>query len=108
MCTLHIEHAVTDFATWQGAFDRFADLRQKAGVQQHRVQRPIQDPHYVVIDLDFASTSEAEYFLHYLQTKVWVSPGNSPALVGTPQTKILEPTAVYERSAPENRPLHIG
>ena len=91
MPTLHIEHSVTDFATWKEAFDRFADLRQKSGVLQHRVQRPIDDPRYVVIDLDFATTSEAETFLQFLQTRVWSAPENSPALVGTPQTKILAP-----------------
>jgi hypothetical protein len=91
MRTLHIEHHVTDFATWKGAFDRFADLRQKSGVLQHRVQRPIDDSRYVVIDLDFATTFEAESFLQVLQTRVWSAPENSPALVGTPQTKILEP-----------------
>jgi hypothetical protein len=91
MPTLHIEHPVTDFATWKEAFDRFADLRQKSGVLQHRVQRPIDDPRYVVIDLDFATTSEAETFLQFLQTRVWSAPENSPALVGTPQTKILAP-----------------
>lgn len=91
MPTLHIEHPVTDFAIWKGAFDRFADLRQKSGVLQHRVQRPVDDPRYVVIDLDFATTSEAETFLQFLQTRVWSAPENSPALVGTPQTKILAP-----------------
>jgi hypothetical protein len=91
MPTLHIEHPVTDFATWKEAFDRFADLRQKSGVRQHRIQRPIDDPRYVVIDLDFATTSEAETFLQFLQTRVWSAPENSPALVGTPQTKILAP-----------------
>ncbi|MCW2633204.1 MAG: hypothetical protein JWR88_2166, partial [Pseudonocardia sp.] len=29
-------------------------------------------------------------FLAFLQAKVWSSPENSPALIGTPQTKILE------------------
>ena len=32
MATLHIEHPVTDFGTWQAAFDRFAQVRQESGV----------------------------------------------------------------------------
>ncbi len=89
MLTLRIEHPVTDFDTWKAAFDRFADLRRKSGVMQQRIQRPTDDPCYVVVDLDFATASEAEAFLRFLQTRIWSSPENSPALAGTPQTKIL-------------------
>ena len=32
MPTLHIEHAITDLATWQAAFDRFAERRTAAGL----------------------------------------------------------------------------
>ncbi len=59
--------------------------------QRHLVRRPVGDPGYVVIDLDFASTMEAQAFLDFLRETVWSSNENSPALVGTPQTKILEP-----------------
>ena len=33
MATLHIEHPITDFDTWNAAFARFADARRRAGVQ---------------------------------------------------------------------------
>jgi len=88
--TLHIEHAVTDFETWNTAFARFADLRRQSGVRHQRVQRPVDDPRYVVIDLDFDNAAEAAGFLGFLQASVWSSPGNSPALAGTPRTRILE------------------
>jgi hypothetical protein len=91
MPTLHIEHAITDFTTWKSAFDRFSSLRDEAHVRHHRVQRPVGDLHYVVIDLDFDTTAEADAFLEVLRTRVWSSPANSPALAGTPQTAILEP-----------------
>jgi hypothetical protein len=90
MTTLHIEHAVTDFDTWNAAFSRFAEARQRAGVRQQRVQRPVGDPNYVVIDLDFDSTDDAAAFLSFLQATVWTSSTNSPALLGTPQTAILQ------------------
>ena len=90
MTTLHIEHAVTDFDTWNAAFSRFAEARQQAGVRQQRVQRPVGDPNYVVIDLDFDSTDDAAAFLSFLQATVWTSSTNSPALLGTPQTAILQ------------------
>lgn len=93
MPTLHIEHAITDFETWKSAFNRFADVRSQAGVRAERVQRPMDDPRYVVIDLDFESTEEAEAFLLFLNTKVWGTRENAPALAGTPDTKILGPAA---------------
>ena len=93
MATLHIEHRVTDFGTWQTAFDRFAQVRQESGVCGHRILRPVDDAHYVVIDLDFPTTAQAERFLGFLQTKVWTSADNAPALAGTPRTKILEPVS---------------
>ena len=49
------------------------------------------DPCYVVIDLDFGTADEAEKFLDLLQTKVWTSPENAPGLAGTPHAKVLEP-----------------
>ena len=91
MPTLHIEHPITDFDTWNAAFERFADIRAQAGVRRQRVQRPVDDAHYVVIDLDFDSTDEAERFLGFLRTTVWASRQSSPALAGTPRTRILEP-----------------
>lgn len=90
MATLHIEHPITDFETWKAAFDGFAEQRKNAGVRGHRILRPVGDVRYVVVDLDFQTLDEAERFLHFLQTKVWNSAENAPALVGTPQTKILE------------------
>ena len=90
MPTLHIEHPVTEFSLWQSAFDRFAAYRAQAGVLSQRIEQPIHDPHYVVIDLDFDTAAEAEAFLGFLQTKVWSSSEKAPALAGIPHTKILE------------------
>jgi hypothetical protein len=91
MATLHIEHPVTDFGTWQAAFDRFAQVREESGVRGHRILRPVDDAHYVVVDLDFPTAGQAEKFLGFLQAKVWSSPDNAPALAGTPRARILEP-----------------
>lgn len=91
MPTLHIEHAITDFPTWQAAFDRFAETRADAGVRGHRVQHPVEAPHVVVIDLDFDTAEEAEGFLAILETRVWSSVDASPALVGAPRARIFVP-----------------
>jgi hypothetical protein len=91
MPTLHIEHAIVDFDLWRAAFDRFAEVRKQSGVLGHRIQRPIDDPAFVVIDLDFETTEKAEAFAEFLREKVWASHENAPALLGTPQARILEP-----------------
>lgn len=91
MPTLHIQHAITDFDTWASAFKRFADARSQAGVRAHHVYRPVDDPNYVVIDLEFGSTDEAVRFRRFLETQVWAVRENAPALVGSPETIILEP-----------------
>ena len=91
MIMLHIEHAIADFDQWHTAFERFEEFRVQSGVRGQRVHQPVDDPHYVVIDLDFDSVAEAQGFLAFLNTKVWTSRANAPALVGTPQTKILQP-----------------
>lgn len=49
------------------------------------------DPHYIVLDLDFDNPAKAAAFLEFMQTRVWSSPENSPALAGDPRTAILEP-----------------
>jgi hypothetical protein len=91
MSTLHIEHPITDLVTWKAAFDRFAERRRQGGVRGERVQHPVDDDRYVVVDLDFPTREQAQQFLSFLETTVWASPDSSPALAGTPRARILEP-----------------
>jgi hypothetical protein len=90
MTTLHIEHAITDFATWSSAFGALAGVRRQLGVTGEAVRRPIDDPAFVVIDLDFATAEEAGAFLDFLRTEIWAVPENAPALAGAPAARILE------------------
>ena len=89
MPTLRIEHPITDFETWSAAFNRFVDARRRAGVRSQRVQQPVDDPNYVLVDLDFDTTEAAEAFRDFLTTTVWATPDHSPALAGAPRTWIL-------------------
>ena len=93
MPTLHIEHAITDLDTWLSAFNGFSDARRQAGVRAERIQQPVDNPAYIVVDLDFATAEEAGAFLHFLRDQVWALPENAPALSGAPSTMILEPVA---------------
>jgi hypothetical protein len=90
MATLHIEHPITDFGTWRTAFGRFGEARANGGVLAERIYRPVDDATYVLIDLDFDTVEQAEKFDMFLHTRVWSTPGNAPALAGTPVTRILQ------------------
>ncbi|MFI2371010.1 hypothetical protein [Streptomyces sp. NPDC018833] len=90
MVTLHIEHAITDLTTWKAAFDRFGDFRRKHGVRAYRIQQPVDNPAYIVVDLEFATAGEAERFRDALVADVWTSREKAPALIGTPVTRVLD------------------
>ena len=90
MPTLLIEHAVSDFDTWHEAFVRFAARRKEGGVLRERIMQPVDDPHYVLIDLDFVTVEAARTFQRFLETQVWSTPANSPALVGSPRARIAD------------------
>lgn len=93
MHTLHLEHPITDFETWNDAFARFEPARARAGVRSYRIQRPTDDRAYVIVELDFDDREQAARFLGFLQDQVWSTPANAPALAGSPKTAILELSA---------------
>jgi quinol monooxygenase YgiN len=89
MIILHIEHPIRDFATWKKAFESDPAGRERSGVRRYQILRPVDDPNYVMIDLDFESTTTAEAFLATMR-EVWQSAAAAPALAGSPQTRIVE------------------
>jgi hypothetical protein len=95
MFTLHIEHPVSDFDTWRTAFNGFADMRALSGVLSHTIRQPVDDPAYVLIDLDFDTAAEGGHFLDLLRTRVWADRETSPGLAGAPITGILEVREMY-------------
>ena len=90
MSTLLIEHSISDFDTWHDAFGRFAARRKQDGVLSERIMQPVDDTHYVLIELEFATVEAAQRFQHFLKTQVWSNPANSPALEGSPRSRIVD------------------
>jgi hypothetical protein len=88
--TLRIELRVGDYDRWRQAFEQDAGGRQRSGARCYRIFRGVEDPNYVMLDLDFDSTKQAEGFLEIMRTEVWPSPEKAPAKLGTPQTRIIE------------------
>ncbi|CAN5575302.1 MAG: hypothetical protein H0V23_12035 [Nocardioidaceae bacterium] len=93
--TLRIEHAISDYDTWKAAFDRDPGNRKQSGVRRYAIHRPVSDPLYVMIDLDFDTVSEAEAMVKRLQ-EIWQSAAAAPALAGHPQTRIIETVETTE------------
>ena len=89
MPTLQLEHAIQDFAMWKAAFDRDPIDRQGKGVRRHRVFRLLEDPNYVVVELEFDTTAEADACGVALR-ELWSSREAAPALVGSPRVRIVE------------------
>ncbi len=89
MATLQIEHSITDLRTWLGAFNRFEEARKRAGVRAQRIWQPVDDENYIYVTLEFDSVREAAGFKQFLETNVWASAENSPALGGPPKATVL-------------------
>lgn len=87
MPILHIEHRVGDFDTWKrNAFDADPIGRARSGVRRYRVSRCVDDPNFVMVELEFGTTSEAEAMHNALQN-LW---GNPLAQIGGPTVRIME------------------
>ena len=67
MHVLRIEHSVTTFEAWKEAFEGDPLGRERSGVRSYRILRGVDDPDYVMIDLEFEGAGEAEAFLARLQ-----------------------------------------
>ena len=59
MPTLRIEHSVPDFAMWKRAFDSDPADRKGSGVRSYEVFRSVENPNFVMIDLEFDTQPEA-------------------------------------------------
>ena len=87
MYILRIEHPVPDFDGWKQAFDSDPVGREKSGVRRYRVLRPIDDPNYVMIDLEFDTVSQAEALLAAMRV-VWGRVEGT--IMMNPQARIVE------------------
>ena len=93
MPILRIEHSVPDFDGWKRAFDSDPVDRTKSGVRRYQVLRSIDDPNYVMIDLEFDTQSEAEALLAAMR-EVWSRVQGK--LVLDPQARIVETVETKE------------
>ena len=67
MTTLHVENTVHDYDAWKETFDKFDAARRDRGMRSYRLARDHEDPHKVVVDMEFDSATRAEEFREFLQ-----------------------------------------
>jgi hypothetical protein len=87
MPLLRIEHRVPDFEVWKQAFDGDPADRRGSGVRRYQVLRSVEDPNFVMIDLEFDSVAEAEGLLDKMR-QIWSGPGK--AVMTDPRARIAE------------------
>jgi hypothetical protein len=87
MATLRIEHPVPDYDAWKRSFDKDPVGRQKSGVRRYQVLRAIDDPNYVMIDLEFATATDAEALLAAMRV-IWDRVQST--IISNPQARIVE------------------
>lgn len=87
MIILHIEHSVANFENWKASFDTYEDFRKKSGVRRYSVSRPIDNPNYAIIDLEFDSLEAAEGLLAGVK-QVWERVNGT--LINDPQWQFSE------------------
>jgi hypothetical protein len=84
---LRIEHPVPDFDAWKAAFDSDPVGREQGGVRRYLVLRPVDDPNFVLVDLEFDSSTEAESFLGALRG-LWARVEGT--VMADPRARIVE------------------
>ncbi len=93
MIVIRIEHAVPSFEGWKKAFESDPAGRQRSGVRRYRVLRAVDDPNYVMIDLEFDDRAQAEAFGASLQ-RLWNQVDGK--VVQGPRLRIVEVVAAEE------------
>ena len=72
MYVLNYWHNVQDYAEWKKIFDTDPLGREASGVRRLSIERPLDDEHQVIGELEFDTLGEAETFAGRLQD-VWSS-----------------------------------
>lgn len=77
MTILRVEHPVLDYDKWKNLFDiKGPDFRARFGARRYQVLRSVDDPRFVMIDVDFDDRNGAEALLKALR-ELWGQPGHN-------------------------------
>jgi hypothetical protein len=87
MVILQIEHEVPNLEGWKKAFERDPINRKKAGVRRYRIYQRMDNPNFVIIDMEFDNLKEAEDTFASLQALWKKVDGN---IIINPKIRILK------------------
>ena len=87
MYMLRIEHPVPNYEGWKQTFDSDPVGREKSGVRRYQILRPIDNPNYVIIDLEFDTAVQAQALLDAMRV-VWGRVEGT--IMMNPQAQIVE------------------
>lgn len=93
MSILRIEHPVPDYDAWKQAFDGDPVGREQAGVRRYQVFRAVDDPDFVMIDLEFDTPTEAEALLASMR-RIWERV--SGTIISDPHARIVQTVETKE------------
>jgi len=93
MIVLKIEHPVADFDSWKKAFDSDPARRKESGVKRYRIFRDVDNPNFVIVELEFDSLQEAEA-MHGALKKLWNSVEG--LIMSGPQSKLLNLVETFD------------
>ncbi len=87
MYILQIEHPVPNYEGWKNAFDRDPVNRKQSGVRHYKISRKIDDPNYVMVDLEFDNLNDAEA-CHEKLRNLWNHIEGT--VINNPKSRIIE------------------
>ena len=87
MIILRVEHKIENFEKWKELFDSDPINREQSGVQNYDIFKLVDNPNYVIIELEFEDQETAKKALAALN-KVWA---------GIKEFKINPKTQIMER-----------
>ncbi len=89
MYILQIEHPVPNYEGWKKAFDSDPINRKQSGVRSYKILRKIDDPNYIIVDLEFDNLSDAKA-CHEKLRSLWNRVQGT--VMNNPQSRIIEVT----------------
>jgi hypothetical protein len=94
MPVVRVEHPVGDFAAWKQAFDSDPIGRARMGVRRHEILRSLDDPNYVMVDLEVDTAERAEELRRALE-ELWHRV-QAQGLIGEQQARVADIVEVRE------------
>ena len=91
-----VRHKVSDYNRWKEAFDSHLNNRKRAGETGFRLFHNADDPHEVILLLDWSSADEARQFMSSDDLRDAMK---KAGVVGAPEVHYLEDARTVHRSA---------